>query len=225
MAYKVSDTEVITPARALTNVSIGPGVTGLPSGFPTVQVYTSPATWTKPANLVGVKVTVIGGGGALGSPTVNPGSTSSFGPLASATGGSSQTVPSGTSYLLPAADGVGSGGTINISGSILASMGLNNPASPAGFREGNLYGGGATVSVVTTTIPDVSPDQTPVPVTTFTVGHAGNGGTAIRYIPAPTIPGPVSVTVGAGGTVSGPAPSAPLRRAGAAGIVIVEEFY
>jgi hypothetical protein len=54
----------------------------------------------------------------------------------------------------------------------------------------------------------------------------GGGGAAIRYVSAPSIPGPVSVTVGAGGTTGGPAPEAPNRsNNGAAGVVIVEEFY
>jgi hypothetical protein len=39
-----------------------------------------------------------------------------------------------------------------------------------------------------------------------TAGGGGGGGTAIRWIPAPTIPGPVSVFVGSGGA-AGPAPA------------------
>jgi hypothetical protein len=58
-----------------------------------------------------------------------------------------------------------------------------------------------------------------------TGGGGGGGGTAIEYIPAPSIPGPVSVTVGAGGAGASPAPTAPLVMAGEGGVVIVEEFY
>jgi hypothetical protein len=43
----------------------------------------------------------------------------------------------------------------------------------------------------------------PTPV--IASGGGGGGGTSIRWIPAPTIPGPVSVTVGTGGN-GGPAP-------------------
>jgi hypothetical protein len=54
----------------------------------------------------------------------------------------------------------------------------------------------------------------------------GGGGAAIKYLDAPAIPGPISVTVGAGGAGSpNPAPGNPERQAGATGVVIVEEFY
>jgi hypothetical protein len=79
------------------------------------RTYTSPATWTKPAGLKAVKVTVVGGGG-------------------------------------------GGGGTRGCD--------VDNPRSG---------------------------------------GTGSPGGTAIEYISAPSIPGPVAVTVGAGGS-GGPAP-------------------
>jgi hypothetical protein len=82
-----------------------------------VQVYTSPATWTKPASIKAVKVTVIGGGGGAG--------------------------------------------------------GAKGPTS------------GVLLST----------------------GNAGGGGVSIGYISAPSIPGPVTVTRGAGGA-GGPAPTA-----------------
>jgi hypothetical protein len=81
------------------------------------RTYTSPATWTKPAGLKAVKVTVVGGGGG------------------------------------------GNGG-----------RGNSQFDSPR------------------------------------TGGHGGGGGAAVRYIPAPSIPGPVAVTHGAGGA-GGPAPA------------------
>jgi hypothetical protein len=74
-----------------------------------MQTFTAPGTWTKPAGLKAVKVTVVGGGGGTAT-----------------------------------------------------SPGPTGPSVPAG---------------------------------------AGGGGAAIRYIPAPSIPGPVTVTRGAGGGV------------------------
>jgi len=55
------------------------------------QLFTAPGTWTKPSNTNRVLVTVIGGGGGSNSMNWggngNPGGTSSFGSLVSATGG------------------------------------------------------------------------------------------------------------------------------------------
>ena len=188
-----------------------------------LRAYTSPTTWTKPAGLKAVKVTVVGGGGAsrtaTPAPTIptNPvtsGGTSSFGSFLSATGGglSSPNVP-----VLAGAGGSGSGGDINVSGQPgrdvpggTSSVGGN---SALGFGQGAIisdvgasgiaYGGGAHANTQN--------------------GGAGGGGASIEFISAPSIPGPVSVTVGAGGTISGP--TAPNGGNGGAGIVIVEEFY
>jgi len=190
------------------------------------QVYTSPATWTKPAGLKAVKVTVIGGGGGAGPDGGNAGGTSSFGPFLSATGGS------GAGPVPASVGGAGSGGQLNANGQAgFAFAAPNNPdsgalaaalggASAFGFgsqvisytlplsRTGNDYGGGAAVR---------EPNGT-------TNSGCGGGG-AIEYLDAPAIPGPVTVTVGAGGTGNSPAPTAPTRRSGGVGVVIVEEFY
>jgi hypothetical protein len=96
-----------------------------------MQVYTTPgpSTWTKPAGLKAVRVTVVGGGGGggRGSPTPQP--------------------------------------------------------APAGSPFGNSGSGG------------------------------GGGGVAIEYIPAPSIPGPVAVTVGGGGA-AGASPGTPAAGSG-----------
>jgi hypothetical protein len=186
-----------------------------------MRTYTSPATWSKPANLKAVKVTLVGGGG--GGAVNNPGpgqsggagGTSSFGAFLSATGGAGATVPAN------GAAGSGSGGDINVSGGPGDMvLGLYRPSGAffnvAGVRQaalaqyiGTPIGGGGGV-----------PDGT-------TQRNGGGGGGSIEYISAPSIPGPVTVTVGAGGIVTGPAPTQPFRNAGAgaAGIVVVEEFY
>lgn len=113
MAYQIGTTTIVDNSRNLHNVTLGTGNSGFGSPFMTTDVYTSPATWTKPAGLTGVKVIVVGAGG-------------------------------------------GGGGTIGV------------PAPTGEPIKG--AGGGA-------------------------------GGTSIRWIPAPSIPGPVSVTVGTGGAL------------------------
>jgi hypothetical protein len=180
--------------------------------------FTSPGTWTKDAGLKAIKVTVIGGGGgnSTGVTTGTAGGTSSFGPFCSATGGGGAVAPPAPA---PAAGGSGSGGTINAPGTPGSpgpvgcifvqsvgggsAFGFGGSLVTGGSVTGLSYGGGAAGPAA---------------------GGAGGGG-AIEYIPAPSIPGPVSVTVGAGGGGAGPGPSTPGRRSGAAGVVIVEEFY
>jgi hypothetical protein len=172
----------------------------------TMQVFTSPGTYTKPAGLKAIKVTVIGGGSA-GNASPGTGGTSSFGSPAflSATGGS------------PGAAGAGSGGTINVSGgtggasptqcSVTFTIGgagafgfgaavVANPQGPGIATAGRAYGGAGVYAGQT----------------------SGGGGGAIEYIDAPSLPGPQPYTVGAGGV-------SPVGATGGAGVVIVEEFY
>jgi hypothetical protein len=181
-----------------------------------MQVFTTPGTWTKPAGLKAIKVTVIGGGGAAGlSNPQGSGGTSSFGSPAflSATGGTGGSGPLG-----PGPGGAGSGGQLNGSGSKGFAPGQSfactpftgsiGGASAFGFGQsavffsapvtGLVYGGGGTIQGLS----------------------AGGAGGAIEYIDAPALPGPQPYTVGAAGA-AGPAPSV----AGGAGVIIVEEFY
>jgi hypothetical protein len=178
-----------------------------------MQVFTTPGTWTKPAGLKAVKVTVIGGGGG----GLGVGGTSSFGSPAflSATGGA-------TSSTTPSTGGSGSGGQINVSGG--QSGILNNLGCPAPFYTERFGGGGAFGFGQARAGPN------PGAGNAYGGGASGNpgagtatgagGGGAIEYIDAPALPGPQPYTVGAGGT--GPAPSG---VTGGAGVVIVEEFY
>ncbi len=85
----------------------------------TLRSYTASATWSKPARLAYIRVTVIGGGGneksgADGNGT--SGSTSSFGAHCSATGGTGGNISGGTANA--AAGGTATGGDINISGNV-----------------------------------------------------------------------------------------------------------
>jgi hypothetical protein len=190
-----------------------------------LEQYTSPATWTKPTDLKAIKVTVIGAGGSSGSSpsasqgvgggggggaaiafipapsitsptpgpvtvsvTAGPG-TNSFGAFCSATaGGNSAASPTVASLPIGGTGGVGSGGSINISG-----------ADGATSQGGNSGGSGGN----------------------SILGGGGRGGSA------PGGNGVVGGNYGGGGGGDGGAPvvGPKTARAGAPGIVIVEEFY
>ena len=176
-----------------------------------MQVFTTPGTWTKPAGLKAIKVTVVGGGGGGNTPGSGSGGTSSFGSPAflSATGGG------GVSNPTPrGAGGSGSGGQLNWSGQdgipVSTACGTRNWGGGSGFgfgwftgkdgfSQGKSYGGGGAE---------------------YNNFAAGGGGCAMEYIDAPALPGPQPYTVGAGGTSNPVNPGL-----GAAGVIIVEEFY
>jgi len=174
-----------------------------------MQVFTTPGTWTKAAGLKAIKVTVIGGGGGAGFPTGNTGGTSSFGSPAflSATGGS------GNNSVGRVPGGAGSGGQLNVPGgpsgvfNVSCNYIMTSGGSALGFgpgiglgpsSAGLGYGGGGLYNLNSA---------------------GGGGGGAVEYIDAPALPGPQPYSVGSGGTAS------PGGFAGAAGVVIVEEFY
>jgi hypothetical protein len=178
-----------------------------------MQVFTTPGTWTKPAGLKAIKVTVIGGGGgATSNPSAPAGGTSSFGSPAflSATGGGSGNVLNST-----ASGGTGSGGQLNSSGAGSyywntgpyvfvgggSAFGFALPTPISVSVGGSAYGGGARLID---------------PAMPVNGAAGGGGGGAIEYIDAPALPGPQPYTVGTG---------APATQSGAAGVVIVEEFY
>ena len=225
------------------------------TGIPVLNVYTSPGTYTKPASVKAIKVTVVGGGGNGGGTTYPGGTsstwavtagggaggisvrvypaaslpgpqpytvgaatgTSSFGlspvSVITATGGS--TAPTvavdanGGGYALGAAGGAGSGGQLNIPGSQGGSV---------------IYSGGAPLG--------------PLKTGTGASTLYGAGGAGFNYSSSPSGPSSTSINSGTGygsggsglgfnvGNVSTPRPAINNpATGGAAGVVIVEEFY
>ena len=177
-----------------------------------MQVYTSSTTWTKPANLKAVKVTVVGAGGNGGASIINPGPgvflTGGFGggggaaieyldapaipgPVSVTVG----TAPSKTSSFGPFLSATGGGNGAD--GSLPAGPGTPGSGGSGSGGQLNLSGaaggaGGAAAAGLST------------PVSGSAVsGNLYGGGATGRGAGVP--PGP-------GGT-------------GAAGVVIVEEFY
>jgi hypothetical protein len=178
-----------------------------------MNAYASPATWTKPAGLKAVKVTVVGAGGngfstpagtssataggggggaaidyipapSIPGPvavTAGPG-TNSFGAFCSATAGATGAIQVG------GAGGVGTGGTVNFTGSTAGPFQAQTGGS-------SLLGGSVAGGSVT------SPTNNSVGFAGLNYGGGGGGAPA----------------TGSAGTRTG--------GAGAPGIVIVEEFY
>lgn len=247
MATTISGTSgVTTPAVSATgNVSAssmtdtGPlsvGPQGITFGDSTVQttaggvapvmnVYTSPGTWTKPATVKAIKVTVIGGGGNGGP--VGP---SGISVVASGGGGggtainvySAPAIPGPQPYTVGTATnsssfGVAPAVVITATGGV--SAGNNFAIAGAGGSASNaqLNIGGQPGNMYSTTPLNVSGSGG----STF----MGGGGAPVNQ--TPNTNGNAGVGYGSGGSGAGKNQpgGAYSGGAGATGVVIVEEFY
>jgi hypothetical protein len=175
-----------------------------------MRTYNSPATWTKPVGLKAVKVTVVGAGGNGGTGVLNIGTGGGGGgagyalkylPVASIPGPvvvTQGTAPSKTSSF---------GAFVSATG---GSNGVN--ATPAGPAVGGAGGDGSGGDVNA-----AGAD-----------GSGRNGGaSALAYsLPAP-LSGPTTAgrPYGGGAVGGSSSPGALIGGTGAAGLVIVEEFY
>jgi len=189
------------------------------TGVPVLNVYTSPGTWSKPATVKAIKVTVIGGGGDGGA-----GPTSLFGsggggggaairvyPAPSIPGSQPYTVggPGASSsfgvspvtVITATAGSAGSAGTA-ASGTIYGGSGGSGSGGQA-----NMVGGGGTVSYYYNYPPTL-------------IKGAGTGGSSIMGGGASS-GGSAGGAYGGGGAGSLTATGG----SGATGVVIVEEFY
>jgi hypothetical protein len=177
-----------------------------------MQVFNNPGTWSKPANVSSLKVSVVGGGGGYyWNTNGNAGGTSSFGAYCSATGGSS------TNYTQNYRPGVGSGGTFNWYGVMNNNDGVKSIIGPHAkiFSIGNTrYSTGGNPAIY--------------PAQGFGAGYGsqnygtGAGGSAVEYLPAASVPGPVAVTVGNLGYGGGVPVNEPNIKYGTKGGVVVE---
>ena len=200
------------------------------------QVYNSPATWTKPAGLKAVKVTVVGAGGNGGVGTPFPGY-----PGSSYAGGNGGGGGAAIEYLdAPAIPGpvtvtVGSAPskTSSFGGFLSATGGTNganaSPSAPAPQPTGVYPGGAGSGGQINAS------GEYGLLNANDTGGRSGASGLGFgqgkstvsigAIIDGLGAPGIVGLNYGGGG-IGGTA-SAPTRPggAGAPGIVIVEEFY
>lgn len=202
----------VTPAKLATRLS---SLTAA-----TIQIFTATGTWTKPSGLRYAIIELVGAGGGGGSNagTATAGGTTSFGAHASATGGGAGGTGAGGGA---GAGGVGSSGNLNIVGSDgdrsdtyggsggsshFGGGGQGGITSGSTGSGGGAYGGGGGGG---------------------SVGSGGGGaGYSRKIIVNASLGATETVTVGAGG--AGAISSGGTARdggAGAAGVVIVTEFY
>lgn len=161
MAIKISGTDVIDDSRQLTNITnlktvAGQSILGtgdiVASGNYAMRSYTTPGTWTKPAGLKAIKVTVVGGGGASGNTFTSPSNPVAW-PGAGA-GGTSVGYIDASAIPGPVAVTVGEGG---------------NQANPA-ILSGNTSSFGAFCTATGGTTGRAAPSS-------GAAGGAGSGGT------------------------------------------------
>jgi hypothetical protein len=212
----------ISVSAATGGVTISSTVSG--GGDYALRSFVSPTTWSKPAGLKQIKVTVVGAGGAGGAtpagasggggsggaaiswipapsipgpqPITAGAGTNSFGGFCSATAGGAGANGTTLGGIAGGTGGAGSGGTININGG-RGGWGFASPAAPAL----PFTGGGAPSILGNGGASQVTP--APVAVTGFPGSGYGSGGSGVQRSPA----------------------TVPPATTGAPGIVIVEEFY
>ena len=201
--------------------------TSISGGFSTMQIFTSSGTFTVPSGITKMKVTVVGGGGGGVGQVFTPGSccspgswgwsggssgtSSSFGPHVSATGGSGGAAAGGGVGTSPGnainiPGGQGFLGSYSVGGSTILGPSSVGPGAPAVN-----YGVGGT--------------STRQPGNNSANAGAGGGGGSIKFITASAngiySAQTITVTVGAGGA-AGPYGTGSPASAGGPGIVIVE---
>lgn len=212
--------------------------------MPTVQVLTSgtAATYTTPANVRWLKVTIVGGGGGgEGSGTADTGVSgsaggqSAFSASFSASGGSGGA--SNNSTGVGGAGGVGSGCSINLTGQTgsgpQALVATAGPPSISGGPGGNspIFNGAGIFSNYITGVGQGGLANTggggaggvANAASVVTGSGGGGGGVGIVYITAPAAT--YTYTVGAGGAAGTAGTGGYAGGAGGSGLIIVEEFY
>lgn len=208
------------------------GGTGLSTVPHTITVYTSGSgTYTTPTNCKAILVELIGAGGGGGGtqsayniPAAigSAGGNTTFGSL---TGGGG---PGGTVSAIPPAGGTASGGDVNITGgiggsSVSQSSGAVGNSGGVGFFGGGVGPGGDGQPAPSPAANSGSGGSSSGTSGSAVAGGGGSSGGYVRKLinsPAATY----SYAVGAGGAAGNAAPYNTSSN-GAAGIIIVTEFY
>ena len=197
-----------------------------------MTTFTAPGTWTKPTGLKAVKVTVVGGGGAGGSAPATPSAVSAIASGGGGGGGtailyiSAPTIPGPVPVTRGAAGGTSSFGAFASAtgGTAGATAGANTFGGGGGGGTGssgdlNIGGGGGGGGYVG--------GNTPALGGTGGSSTLGGGGEAVVRTSPGTQNGIAGKLYGGGGSGAVKLNTGPgsTGGAGAAGVVIVEEFY
>jgi hypothetical protein len=193
---------------------------------PVLNVYTTPGSWTKTANLRSIKVTVVGGGGS-GGPVTSPGGGTALGGGGGGGGTSIRIYPapslpaSAIPYTVGAAAASSSFGVAPIT--VITATG-GTSATPASAASGVVASAGGAGGVGSSGNLNLSGNGGVAGVGPNNAGTGGGsslGGGSI----GPNTVGAAGGNYGGGG--SGVTTSSVPRSggAGATGVVLVEEFY
>lgn len=200
-----------------------------------LQSYTSPATWTKPAGLAAIKVTVVGAGGDGGTAnaTNSPGGFQSIASGGGAGGGAVEYIPAPSipgPVAVTAGPGTNSFGAFCSATAGAAGVGVGGPTSVAG-QIGAAGGSGSGGTFNTSGGAGGSASLLPGPILLggpggdSIFGGGGLGGFSTSPTPNAGSAGG-NYGGGGGGSVKGAgSPGTLAGGAGAPGIVIIEEFY
>jgi hypothetical protein len=197
-----------------------------------LQVYVSPATWTKPAGLKAVKVTVVGAGGNGAASTASPNPNPVAGARGGGGGGGGVAIESIQAPSIPGPVSVTAGPGTNSFGPFCSATAGGNaspapaPSTSAGGSAGAGSGGNLNISGTSggPGAPGFSPER---------VGAGGQNAVFSEFVPGQNnaVPGVNASFYGNGGggagarsNSTGGVGTSP-GGTGAPGVVIVEEFY
>ena len=208
-------------------------------GVPQIVAFYASTSWTVPANVHGVRATVVGAGGAGGGTSATNGSQVSVGP-----GGNAGTVGFGTYPVTPGEtiaitigtggawnNGVGyAGGTTSFGNRLSApggqGAGGNVPANPPPLTQGAVAPGGISVGGNVNLFERQGSAAVAQNVVNFLSGRGADGpfGTGAAPIASSTAAGAQGLGFGAGGSggASGPNSGPSAGGFGTNGLVIVE---
>lgn len=199
-----------------------------------LAAYTSPATYTKPASLKGIKITLQGGGGKGGDAINGPAPTG--GSKAGGGGSGAFGVKYIDASLIPASPiTITAGAGTNSFGALVSCTGGANAVNTGSSNTNGAGGAGGTATNATFSVPGFTGQSGSGVLTTLTAAQNGAGANSMNLGVGAAGVGPGNIagnpaTIGYGGGGSGGSATATINTTrlggtGAPGIIIIEEFF